>query len=108
MPQGKQLCDQLKQLGIDASLYGIAATHPVLYKSIVEDAKKAGRLVIIDDSKCHTSVSNQLEVESLRAGVGVVHILKRQMTEESYRPLPEVFNVDVNDVVQRLNLLNQL
>jgi len=108
LPQGKQLCDQLKQLGIDASLYGIAAAHPGLYKSIVEDAEKTGRLVIIDDSKCYTSVSNQLEIASLRAGVGVVHIVKRRITEESYRPLPEVFNVDVNDVLQRLNLLSRL
>jgi pyruvate/2-oxoglutarate/acetoin dehydrogenase E1 component len=104
LPQGKQLCDQLDQVGIDTSLYGIAAAHPGRYNSIVEDAKKTGRLVIIDDSKCHTSVSNLLEIESLRAGVGVVHMVKQKMTEESYRPLPEIFIVDVDNVIQRLNL----
>ena len=106
LPQGKKLCDQLNQLGIEASLYSIAAAHPVSYKSIVEDAKKTGRLVIIDDSKCYASVSNQLEIETLRVDVRNVYIIKREMTEESYRPLSEEFNVDVNDVVQQLDLLN--
>ena len=104
LPQGKQLCDQFNQLGLDASLYGITAAHPCRYKPIVDDAKKTGRLVIIDDSKCHSSVNALLEIEALRADVGVVHVVKRRMTEDSYRPLSEIFNVDVNDVVQHLNL----
>jgi transketolase C-terminal domain/subunit len=106
LPQGEKLCDQLSQLGLEASLYSITAAHPVIYKSIVEDAKKTGRLVIIDDSKCYTSVSNLLEIEMLRAGVRAICNIKRKMTEQSYRPLSEEFNVDVNDVVQQLNLLN--
>ena len=106
LPQGEKLCNQLNQLGIEASLYSITAAHPVTYKSIVEEAKKTGRLVIIDDSKCYTSVSNLLEIEMLRAGVDAIYNIKREMTEQSYRPLSEEFNVDVNDVVQQLNLLS--
>jgi len=100
LPQGQQLCDQLILYGIDASLFSITAAHPVNYNSIVEDAKNTGRLVIIDDSKCYTSVSNLLEIESLRAGIGIVHIVKREITEDSYRPHDEIFNVKVQDVVQ--------
>lgn len=106
LPQGEKLCDQLNQFKIDASLFSIAAAHPVIYRSIVEDAKKTGRLVIIDDSKCYTSVSDRLEIESLRAGVDAIYTIKREMTEQSYRPLPETFNVDVHDVIQQLNLSN--
>ena len=102
LPQGDILCNQLKLMGIDSSLYNVTAAHPVSYKSIVEDAKQTGRLVIIDDSKCSISVSTRLEIESLRAGVGFTYVAKREMTEQSYRPLPEVFNVDVSDVVQQL------
>lgn len=104
LPQGEILCNQLKQLGVESSLYNVTAAHPVIYEAIVEDAMQTGRLVIIDDSKCSTSVCNRLEIESLRAGVGITYIAKREVTEQSYRPLPEVFGVDVNDVMEKLHL----
>jgi len=104
LPQGKELCNQLHEIGIKASLYGIAAAHPVTYKPIIDDAKNTGRLLIIDDSKCYASMRGRLELESLRAGVSSVNLFKREVTEQSYRPHSEVFNVDINDVVQQLNL----
>jgi pyruvate/2-oxoglutarate/acetoin dehydrogenase E1 component len=104
LPQGEALCYQLKELGIDSSLYSVTAAHPVSYKSIVEDARRTGRLVIIDDSKCCTSVSTRLEIESLRSGVGITYVAKREMNEQSYRPLPEVFTVNVSDILRQLNL----
>jgi pyruvate/2-oxoglutarate/acetoin dehydrogenase E1 component len=103
LPQGEILWHQLKELGIEASLYNVAAANPISYKSIVEEAKQSGRLLIIDDSKCYASVSNILEIESLRAGVGIVYVARREITEQSYRPLPEVFDIDVNDIVRRLD-----
>jgi pyruvate/2-oxoglutarate/acetoin dehydrogenase E1 component len=104
LPQGEELCTQLHETGINASLYCIAAAHPVVYKSIIDDAKRTGRLLIIDDSKCYASMSIRLELESLRAGVSSVFLLKREVTEQSYRPHSEIFNVNVTDVVQQLNL----
>lgn len=104
LPQGEKLCKQLQEIGIKASLYGIAAAHPVTYKSIIDDARRTGRLLIIDDSKCYASMRGRLELESLRAGVSSVYLFKREVTEQSYRPHPEVFNVDLNEVVQQLNL----
>ena len=104
LPKGKELKDQLIHFGFDASLYSITAAHPDIYSSIVEDAKKTGRLLILDDSKSYSSVSKLLEIESLRAGVGVVHIVKRDMNEQSYRPLPEIFNLDVKSVLLALSL----
>ena len=104
LPQGERLCNQFNEIGINASLYSVIASHPVKFKSIVEDAKKTDRLLIIDDSKCYASVSNLLEIESLREGVGSVYIAKREITEESYRPLPEIFNVDFENVLKQLNL----
>jgi pyruvate dehydrogenase E1 component beta subunit len=106
LPQGQELKDQLIHFGFDASLYSITAAHPDGYQLIVEDAKKTGRLVIIDDSKSYLSVSRFLEIDSLRAGVGIVHIVKRDTTELSYRPLSEIFNVDIKDVLQNLSLLS--
>lgn len=104
LPQGKKLCDHFSQSGLDASLYGITAAHPCSYKPIVDDARKTGRLVIIDDSKSYSSINALLEIEALRAGVGMVHVVKRRMTEDSYRPLSESFDVDVSDVALHLNL----
>lgn len=104
LPQGKQLCDELNQIGITSSLFSITAAHPVTYRSILKDAKKTGSLVIIDDSKCHISISNLLEIEALRSGISKVCIFKRFITEDSYRPISDVFNVSFKDVVQQLNL----
>ena len=102
LPQGKLLCDQFKQIGIDSSLYGVVAAHTGSYKSIVVDARKTGRLIVIDDSKCHISNGDRLETEALRAGVDIVHVVKRRMTEDLYRPHSEIFSVDLNEISQHL------
>lgn len=102
LPQGKQLRDRLVEVGRDASLFGITAAHPCPNKPIIDDAKRTGRLVIIDDSKSQLPATRLLEVEALRAGVGMVHIVKRDLTEDSYRPHSEIFDVDINDVIRRL------
>jgi len=104
LPQGKKLCDQFAQYGLDTSLYGITAAHPGSYDSIVDDAKNAGRLLIIDDSKSYSSANALLELGALRAGVGIVKVVKRRITEDSYRPHSEIFDLDIADVAQQLNL----
>ncbi|CAM8431248.1 AcoB Pyruvate/2-oxoglutarate dehydrogenase complex, dehydrogenase (E1) component, eukaryotic type, beta subunit [Candidatus Methylopumilus universalis] len=104
LPQGEKLHNELNRLGISGSLYSISAAHPANPKVIIEDAEKTGRLVIIDDSKCCISVSSQLEIEALKTRMLAIYVIKREVTERSYQPLPEIFNVDVNNVVQKLNL----
>lgn len=105
LPQGNLLCNQLGELGVEASLYGVAATHSCNYKMIVDDAIRTGRLVIIDDSKSLASMSCRLEIEALRAGVEVVYAVKRKVTEDSYRPNSEIFDVDVTTVLNQLKLV---
>ena len=104
LTQGEDICKEFTQVGISASLYGITAAHAVTYKSIVDDANITGRLVIIDDSKCSTSVSVRLEIEALRAGVRTVYATKRKVTEDSYRPHAEIFGVDAKSVLQEIGL----
>lgn len=103
LPQGEKLHNQLLQIGVRGSLYGIAAVHPVDFGLVVNDAKKTGRLVIVDDSKSYASSSNQLEIESLRAGIDYIHIIKREITEDSYRPLSEQFHIDFNEIVRNIS-----
>jgi hypothetical protein len=88
-------------MGITSSLFNTMAAHPTCYVDIIADAVRTGHLVILDDSKCETSVSNKLEVEALRAGVKSIHLIKREMTEDSFRPNSEIFEVCVNNVLKK-------
>ena len=102
LPQGVGLCKKLSSIGWEASLYNILAAHPISYESIIRDAKKTGRLLILDDSKSYATVSNILEVEALRAGVKLVKNIRRNITQESYRPHSEIFDIDLSWVVSSL------
>jgi hypothetical protein len=50
-------------------------------------------------------MSCRLEIEALRAGVEVVYAVKRKVTEDSYRPNSEIFDVDVTTVLNQLKLV---
>jgi pyruvate/2-oxoglutarate/acetoin dehydrogenase E1 component len=103
LPQGKLLCEQLKQLGIRSSLFSVITAHAQDYEQIIHDAKKTNRLVILDDSKSCNSVCNNLEIASLRAGIKSVVLVRRKVDAQSYRPLSEVFDVLPSDVITKIN-----
>jgi pyruvate/2-oxoglutarate/acetoin dehydrogenase E1 component len=105
LPQGTLLFNQLNTMQISASLYNITTAHPTSYKSILEDAMITGRLIIIDDSKSCISVSTYLELEALRGGVDIIHLFKRPVTDQSYRPHDEVFSLDFNLILNKMKLL---
>ena len=105
LPQGTFICEQLDKLRISTSLYNITAAHPINYNSILADAFITGRLIIIDDSKSSISVSTYLENEALRAGVEIIHLFKRQLTDQSYRPHDEIYNIDINLILNKMRLL---
>lgn len=106
LPQGVKLCMQLNQRLIRPSLFCVTAAHPVSYISIIEDAKITGRLVIIDDSKSYPSTSSILEIEALRAGIHLIYIAKRKITEDLYRPTSEIFDVDLDDLLQGVEIFD--
>lgn len=106
LPQGICICEQLEKLKISTSLYNITAAHPIEYNSILEDALITRRLIILDDSKSTISVSTYLEKEALRSGVDFVHLFKRQLTDQSYRPHNEVYNIDISLILDKIRLSN--
>lgn len=104
LPQGQHLQEKLKKIGINASLYGVSAAHSISYRSIIEDAKKTNRLLIIDDSKCIASVINALEIEALRSGIGFIYAVKRSANEDLYRPHNDIFEIQFTDVCNKLKI----
>ena len=87
-----------------ASLFNVIAGHLSNYSSIIDDAKKTGRLLILDDSKSIMSTSNFLEAEAVKSGIKYVRLIKRGLSEKSYRPSDEIFSVDTQDIIQHIRL----
>ena len=104
IPQGHALSKELNLSGIMASLFNVIAGHLSNYSSIIDDAKKTGRLLILDDSKSIMSTSNFLEAEAVKSGIKYVRLIKRGLSEKSYRPSDEIFSVDTQDIIQHIRL----
>ncbi|MBU1230510.1 MAG: hypothetical protein KKA55_11395 [Proteobacteria bacterium] len=103
LPQGKGLADELAGQGLSASLFGVAAAMPVDYAPILEDARRTGRLVILDDSKSANIAGQGLRAEALEQGVKTL-LVKRGHSEDWYRPGAETFSVDAGAVLAGFGL----
>ena len=104
LPQGLKLSNDLKKLGISCSLFNISASHPISFNDIIKEVIKVKRLVIIDDSKSYLSISNLLETVALKEGINEVCVVKRNISENSYYPNDEVFDIDVKNVINKTKL----
>ena len=103
LPQGKGFCDELTGKGLSASLFGISAATPVNYAPILEDVRRTGRLVVLDDSKSANIAAQDLRASALEAGAKV-RLVKREHSEDWYKPSGEAFVVDADAVLAGFNL----
>ena len=104
LPQGLKLSNNLKKLGVSSSLFNVSASHPIPFSDIIKEVIQIKRLVIIDDSKSYSSISNLLEVMVLKEGINNVYVVKRDLFENSYYPNDEVFDIDIKNVISKINL----
>lgn len=103
LPQGKGLCDELAGQGLSASLFGVNAATPVDYAPILDDAKRTGRLLVLDDSKSANIAAQDLRASALEAGAKV-RLVKREHSEDWYKPGAEIFGVDAGEILAGFGL----
>jgi pyruvate/2-oxoglutarate/acetoin dehydrogenase E1 component len=102
--QGKKMREELNEIGIKASLYNISSVSCTTYDVILINALSTGRLLILDDAKTSSSVSNLLEIAALRAEIKEVYSAKRGCYDEILGPNPDEYIVEIDAVINNLNL----
>ena len=103
LSQGKSLCEKLYSNGIKASLYSVTASHNIPFEPILQDGIKTGKLLILDDSKSIASSSTQLELEAIRLGIKSVLRINRDISEDTYRPNQEIYELNYNEILNNMN-----
>lgn len=104
-PQGFSLWKDARAAGLETSLFSVNAMHPVDWSRIIKDARKTGKLVVLDDSKSVNKPSLGLILEAGKAVRDIKTIaLMRNMTDEDIRPCPDRFEIDNRKVIEGLSV----
>lgn len=103
-PQAFTLQRDLKERGLRASLFSVNAVLPVDWGRIVQDVRRTGRAVILDDSKGTHGACHHLATTIYQEcrDVDRVLIMARESTDALLCPNPEEFRVDADRVVREL------
>ena len=103
LPQGYELYSDLKEKGVQASLFSINLATPVTWDLILESVHRTKRLVIMDDGKSvHRSGYHLSNVVRQERPDAQVLLLVRDFTEDDLRPNAEIFSVDMDAVMAML------
>ncbi|MBN2141057.1 MAG: hypothetical protein JW718_08630 [Desulfovibrionaceae bacterium] len=104
LPQGLALCRGLEAEGLSASLFSVNAVLPSTWDPVLDDARRTGGLVVLDDSKSANRSGHRLALAAHQSGaVKKVLVRERSFTDQDLRPAPEVFEVEVGDVLRVLS-----
>ncbi len=104
-PQAQAFCKDLKTRGLSGSLFSVSAIHPVDWSRILKDARRTGRLLVIDDSKSvntscqHLVIAAQKEISPDR-----VLFVTRPKTDKALSPNSDAFTLDHAEILAQLGL----
>ena len=104
-PQGRAFCADLRQRGLNASLFSVNAMLPVDWKRILESAQRTGKLLVIDDSKSVNTCCQHLVIaahEELK--LDRVIFKTRKKTDEALSPNADEFVLDHGALIAQLGL----
>ncbi len=103
-PQAVSVQQDLRDRGLTASLYSIAGTRVLNWDTVIEDVRRTGRLILIDDSRSRNRLADRLRAAVADAGIRCTTIpLYRAIREEDIRPNADEFSVDTEQLYQALN-----
>ena len=104
LPQGLKLYTELKDHGIDASLFNVNAAMPVNWEVILTDVNLTKKLIVLDDSKSTNGPCYQFATYVYtKCNPNCVQIYRRDITDDMLCPNPEEFSIDVNIVLRQLH-----
>jgi pyruvate dehydrogenase E1 component beta subunit len=94
-PQGHELRVAFTKRGQTASLFSVNGTLVSDWSPIVEDVRRTGCLVVLDDSRSTNRLSHQLQLAAVQAIPGVqVVVRERAASDEDLRPHADSFKID--------------
>jgi pyruvate/2-oxoglutarate/acetoin dehydrogenase E1 component len=101
-PQAAGLQQHLHARGVTASLYSVAGMPVTDWQPIVADARRTGRLILVDDSRSRNRAADRLCAAV--AGVDCeVLPLYRPIRDEDIKPNADLFAIDCDEVYRSLN-----
>lgn len=103
LPQGLKIQEDLIKIGIKASVYNLVSASSTSYEAVLLNAQSTKRLLILDDVKTSSSISNLLEIAALRSNIERVYSVKRDPNEEIFRPNPDEYKVAIDSVIKNLS-----
>ena len=104
-PQASAIRRALEGRGLAASLYSIAGLPVDNWHPVVADARRTGRLILVDDSRTRNRVADSLCAAMIAAGVACEIVpLYRPIGDEYIRPNADQFSVDIEKLFRSLNI----
>tara|TARA_R110002012_G_scaffold185374_3_gene351955 strand:+ start:9773 stop:10708 length:936 start_codon:yes stop_codon:yes gene_type:complete len=98
-PGGLDLADELAEKDRTASVFSVNSQLESDFDPILADARKTGRLIILDDSRSANRQSNQLEIRALRDSTDIhIQAFPRVFRNEDIPPNADVYCVTAEDV----------
>jgi pyruvate dehydrogenase E1 component beta subunit len=97
--QASDLFSHFKNKEVSASLFSVNCIPTIDWKEILNDVKRTGKVVIVDDSKSHTSFAFQLmaQVALLKEKIQV-KLVKREHSPSWYQPSSDEFVLNKEEI----------
>lgn len=104
LPYGLALKEKMAAVGVSASLFSVNAVTPVPWDLILEDAKRTGNLVVIDDSKSENLACENLAFEALNGyRLRSVKIVKRSFSKDWLSPQRDDLSIEYDSIIAGIN-----
>lgn len=103
LPYGMELLRRLRENNLSASLFNVNSPTPIDWNKIIDDVKKTGRIVIIDDSKSanqsHPHLLNEISRESSLKNILTI---VRNPEKFELRPQADALEINYEEIVNKI------
>jgi len=104
-PQAAAIHRQIQEKGLTASLFSIAGLPVADWLPMLADAKRTGRLILIDDSRSRNRAADGLCAAIAEAGIACrIARLYRTIDEQDIRPHADRFSIDFEELCRTIDL----
>lgn len=102
-PQAWAIRGVMKERGINPSVFNVNSMTPIDWDKIVENVKKTGKLIVLDDSKsANLPLYSLLAEAEAKAKPKKVIVLKRELDDDWFTPNKDYLEVDPIKVIDQL------
>jgi len=102
-PNGWDLHNKLKKLGMDVSLFNVNSPTPLDWEKIISDVNISKKLIVIDDSKSE-NVTCDLLIQQIQNKLILKKkiVIKRILSEDWVNPVSDIMMIDSENVYNEL------